>query len=130
MCAAPSDFAPITIDGKIRSGKNLNMALRPLPRALKIVHSQCADSLLVAFKSEYNKTDDELKTIMKEKIRYYNAQIIVANDVSRTGAGYGVDTNDVLILSKDGKFWKMKAEKVKIAENLLDICKDMVTNPK
>ncbi len=37
-----------------------------------------------------------------EKLKRKNCDYLVANDVSQAGAGFGTDTNIVLLLHKDG----------------------------
>jgi phosphopantothenoylcysteine decarboxylase/phosphopantothenate--cysteine ligase len=45
---------------------------------------------------------DDLVANATEKLRSKNADLLVANDVGAEGSGFEHDTNDVLILFRDG----------------------------
>jgi len=56
----------------------------------------------------------------KEKMNEHDLDLVVANDVMRSEAGFGTDTNDVIIYSgSDSKH--MKTSKLEIANSILDI---------
>jgi phosphopantothenoylcysteine decarboxylase / phosphopantothenate---cysteine ligase len=50
----------------------------------------------------------------------------VANDVSRTDAGFGVETNEVTIVSSDGAEALPLQSKVRVAEQILDRIEPLV----
>ena len=56
------------------------------------------DKVLVGFSAE---TDNLLENAGK-KVKEKNLDIIVANDVTMEGAGFGTDTNIIKILRRDG----------------------------
>ncbi|MBO3444176.1 bifunctional phosphopantothenoylcysteine decarboxylase/phosphopantothenate--cysteine ligase CoaBC [Clostridium sp. CCUG 7971] len=69
------------------------------------------DKVLVGFAAETN----DLIENAKGKIKKKNFDFIVANDLTKEGAGFGVDTNIVKIVDKDGnitEYPKMKKEEV------------------
>ena len=55
--------------------------------------------LLVGFAAE---TDDIEKNALK-KLKDKNIDMIVVNDLLRSGSGFGVDTNSVVIFDRSGK---------------------------
>ncbi|WP_042271729.1 bifunctional phosphopantothenoylcysteine decarboxylase/phosphopantothenate--cysteine ligase CoaBC [[Clostridium] dakarense] len=69
------------------------------------------DKILVGFAAETNDLIENAKGKVKKK----NFDFIVANDLTKEGAGFGVDTNIVKIVDKDGnitEYPKMKKEEV------------------
>lgn len=69
------------------------------------------DKILVGFAAETN----DLIENASRKIKKKNLDFIVANDLTKEGAGFGVDTNIVKIIDKDGnitEYPKMKKEEV------------------
>lgn len=69
------------------------------------------DKILVGFAAETN----DLIENAKGKVQKKNLDFIVANDLTKEGAGFGVDTNIVKIIDKQGsvkEYPKMKKEEV------------------
>ena len=69
------------------------------------------DKILVGFAAETNDLIENAKGKVKKK----NLDFIVANDLTKEGAGFGVDTNIVKIIDKEGnitEYPKMKKEEV------------------
>jgi phosphopantothenoylcysteine decarboxylase/phosphopantothenate--cysteine ligase len=69
------------------------------------------DKILVGFAAETN----DLIENAKDKVKKKNLDFIVANDLTKEGAGFGVDTNIVKIIDKKGnitEYPKMKKEEV------------------
>lgn len=81
------------------------------------------DKILVGFAAETN----DLIANAKGKIQKKNLDFIVANDLTKEGAGFGVDTNIVKIIDKEGaitEYPKMKKEEV--ANIILDKVRDLL----
>ncbi|MGL6105335.1 bifunctional phosphopantothenoylcysteine decarboxylase/phosphopantothenate--cysteine ligase CoaBC [Romboutsia sp.] len=81
------------------------------------------DKILVGFAAETN----DLLENAKGKVKKKNLDFIVANDLTMEGAGFGVDTNIVKIIDKDGnitEYPKMKKEEV--ANVILDKVKSLL----
>jgi phosphopantothenoylcysteine decarboxylase / phosphopantothenate---cysteine ligase len=81
------------------------------------------DKILVGFAAETN----DLLENAKGKIEKKNLDFIVANDLTQDGAGFGVDTNIVKIIDKEGvilEYPKMKKEEV--ADVILDKIKTLL----
>ncbi|WP_296645216.1 bifunctional phosphopantothenoylcysteine decarboxylase/phosphopantothenate--cysteine ligase CoaBC [Romboutsia sp. 13368] len=69
------------------------------------------DKILVGFAAETNDLIENASLKIKKK----NLDFIVANDLTKEGAGFGVDTNIVKIIDKEGnitEYPKMKKEEV------------------
>ncbi len=99
--AAVSDYKPTTRAAhKIKkSGDTLTLTLEPTPDVLaEVGRARKEGLLLVGFAAE---TDDVLAHAL-EKLRRKNLDVIVANDITREGAGFDVETNVVTILTRDG----------------------------
>lgn len=82
---------------------------------------------LVAFKAEYHISEKLLMKKAFAKLNESNADIIVANDVSRKGCDFGSDTNEVYIIDKEKKVIHVPLKsKREIARNLIKIvCKKL-----
>lgn len=81
------------------------------------------NKILVGFAAETN----DLVENAKGKIKKKNLDFIVANDLTKEGAGFGVDTNIVKIIDRDGnitEYPKMKKEEV--ADVILDKVKSLL----
>ena len=82
------------------------------------------DRILVGFAAETNDLIENANLKIKKK----NLDFIVANDLTKEGAGFGVDTNIVKIIDKEGNitdYPKMKKEEV--ANIILDKIKELLS---
>ena len=70
----------------------------------------------MAFAAE---TDDVLKNA-RGKLEKKNADLVVANDVSRSDAGFGVDTNAVTLITREGQQALPLMRKRDVADGILD----------
>ncbi len=117
--AAPQDFVVQNpSEQKLRHSKPLTLKLIPAPRVLSDVRKLSLKSFVVGFKAEHGVDDEQLLGAAKAKLDE-DLDMVVANDVGRSGAGFGTDTNEVLILTRSGSK-KMRATKSEIARAILD----------
>ena len=82
------------------------------------------NKILVGFAAETNDLIENASLKIKKK----NLDFIVANDLTKEGAGFGVDTNIVKIIDKEGnitEYHKMKKEEV--ANIILDKIKELLS---
>jgi phosphopantothenoylcysteine decarboxylase/phosphopantothenate--cysteine ligase len=120
MAAAPADFRPVkAADQKIK--KTSSLPVIELDRAEDILASTLdarrSDALIIGFALE---TQDLLDNAAK-KLADKKLDLIVANDATEEGAGFGVDTNRVTLLSKDGSSEDLPLmSKTDLADALLD----------
>ena len=100
MAAAVADWEPVTAAGqkmkKVAGQDILTIDMKKTPDILAEVGT--LPGLKVGFAAE---TEDLLNNA-RAKLEGKKLDMIVANDVSATDAGFGVDTNRVVILDKSG----------------------------
>ena len=81
------------------------------------------DKILVGFAAE---TNDLIENATK-KVKKKNLDFIVANDLTKEGAGFGVDTNIVKIIDKEGLITEYPImTKDEVANVILDKVKDLL----
>ena len=98
MAAAPADYkVKNTFSQKIKS-ETLTLEFVKNPDIAAEVGKIKGDRILVIFSAE---TENLLKNA-KGKLAKKNADLAVANDVTREGAGFFVDTNAATIIDRDG----------------------------
>jgi len=118
--SAVADYRPITeVKHKIKKSDdkwNIELTLNPDIIAT-IGQKKKPGQVLVGFAAETS----ELVKNAGQKLEEKNLDIIVANDVSRPGAGFSVDTNIVIIIDKNGKRaqWPQMT-KIDVAYKLFD----------
>jgi phosphopantothenoylcysteine decarboxylase/phosphopantothenate--cysteine ligase len=126
MAAAPADFTPARAAGhKIKkdgSGR-LQLELEETPDILKAVYQSELPVVRVGFAAE---TDDLLANAL-EKIGRKGLDFILANDVTAADAGFGVDTNRVTLLDRQGAVeeWPLLS-KLEVAHRILDHVRTVV----
>ena len=101
MAAAPADFRPVRVAGqKIKKGSTLPAI--ELERAEDILASTIdarrSDAVIVGFALETQELFDNASKKLADK----KLDLIVANDATEEGAGFGVDTNRVTLIGTDG----------------------------
>ncbi|WP_099188030.1 bifunctional phosphopantothenoylcysteine decarboxylase/phosphopantothenate--cysteine ligase CoaBC [Tepidibacter mesophilus] len=117
--AAVADYKPKNIsDKKIKkSDDDLILELDRNKDILKEIGKIKKDKILVGFAAETN----DLIQNAKKKIEKKNLDFIVANDLTQKGAGFGVDTNIVKIIDKNGNIQEYpKMKKYEISNIILD----------
>lgn len=125
MAAAPADFGVKKVEGKIKSEKQITLELQPLPKIAREIRKKNAKAKIVLFKAESRVSDKELEERARTLLSDCSADLAVANDVSREGAGFEVETNEVLIVGK-GKKEKIKASKREIARKIIECIYSLV----
>lgn len=123
MAAAIADFHPNnTSDQKIKKESDFQtISLEPTMDILKelgMYKTQHPELRLIGFAAE----SENLLQNAEKKLKQKNLDLIVANDISRKDAGFAVDTNEVVLLFKDGNRKNIPLqEKEKIAGEIIDI---------
>ena len=101
QAAAPADFTPAHVsDVKIKKqpGEGMTLELKPtVDIAAELGRRKRPGQVLVAFAAESN---DVLENARK-KLTRKNADMIVANDITEKGAGFGGDTNVITIITEN-----------------------------
>ena len=101
MAAAVADFRPVHgAEGKIKKADGVpEIVLQPTVDILAALgRSKRQGQVLVGFAAETS----DLRSNAAAKLNKKGADLIVANDVSVPGVGFGHDTNEVTILGADG----------------------------
>lgn len=103
--AAVSDFTVKRPSGeetvKISSDEDITIELERTPKIINVVKKINPNIFLVGFKAEYNVSDEELIKSTRQRMEESRANIMVANDVAREGAGFGSDENQVILVDDD-----------------------------
>ena len=99
--AAVADYAPANVaDAKIKKDgrETMMLELKKTPDILAEVAANRHDGLIVVgFAAETNNVIDYARSKLEKK----KLDIVVANDVSKPGAGFNADTNIISILTAD-----------------------------
>ncbi len=117
--AAPADFTPLEYsDDKIKKTGNdeLTLRLQKTPDILASLGKIKGDKVLCGFAAETR----EIGAYAVDKLHRKNLDMIVANDVSRSDAGFGTDTNTVTVYLADGNTFKYSGTKRHVADCVLN----------
>lgn len=122
MCAAVADYAPVVVaDKKIKREKDdipvIELKKNPdIAAALGKIKKP--GQMLVGFALE---TDNEMANA-QSKLERKNLDMIVLNSLADKQAGFGVDTNKVTIIEKDGKVHSYEVKpKKEVAADIVDL---------
>jgi phosphopantothenoylcysteine decarboxylase/phosphopantothenate--cysteine ligase len=120
MAAAPADFRPARVErSKIKKGKSTRVL--ELEHTTDILRATIAKrrkkAIIVGFALE---TDDVVANARK-KLQEKLLDLIVVNDATETGAGFGVDTNRVTLIDRAGAEEILPLlSKAEVADAILD----------
>ena len=117
--AAVSDYRPkVTSEKKIKKGSSdYILALERTKDILEELGKKKGNRILVGFAAE---TEDAVANA-KKKLLEKNLDLIVVNDVTKPGAGFGSDTNQVKILYPSGQVKDLPLmTKEEVAQFILD----------
>ena len=120
QAAAPADYRPAHIAGqkiKKADGEAMELKLVENPDVAAMVGSRKRPGqVLVAFAAEtQNLSENAAKKLNKK-----NVDFIVGNDVTRPGAGFDVDTNNITIFDRSGATELPMMKKTEVADKILD----------
>ena len=120
QAAAPADYrakeiAPQKI--KKQGGEPMTFTLVENPDvAATLGKAKRSGQVFVGFAAETN----DVLAHASDKLARKNLDMIVANDVTRPGAGFDVDTNIVTLITKDGQEALPMMSKAEVAQRILD----------
>ncbi|MFQ5580703.1 MAG: bifunctional phosphopantothenoylcysteine decarboxylase/phosphopantothenate--cysteine ligase CoaBC [Nitrospiria bacterium] len=118
MAAAVSDYCPQSFASEKmkKSVKPISISLRKTKDIVKGLSAQKKGQILVGFAAE---TEDLIKNA-KLKLKRKRLDLIVANDVTKGGAGFDVDTNIVQMIDREGRMTAFpKMLKTELADCIL-----------
>lgn len=100
MCAAVADWRPkVKSAVKLKKrGMSPTLELEPTPDILSAVSPLKGNRLFIGFAAETNDVMEEARGKLSRK----GLDLIVANDVTKPGAGFEVDTNIVTLIPAEG----------------------------
>lgn len=119
MAAAVADYRPAEVSGiKIKKKDDeMTLILEKNNDIAKEVGKVKGSRILVGFCAETN----DLLENAKKKIKIKNLDMIVANDVTMEGAGFGTDTNIITVVRKDGSVLELPMmSKLSAAHRIMD----------
>lgn len=119
MSAAPVDYKVENASNKKikKNGSSLNLELIENVDIIKYFGEIKKNQIIIGFAAE---TDDLLENA-KSKLARKNLDYIIANDLTKWGAGFDVDTNVASIISKDSIINLDIMPKSKLANKILDL---------
>jgi phosphopantothenoylcysteine decarboxylase/phosphopantothenate--cysteine ligase len=118
MSAAVADFRPADVsETKVARADGLDsIQLKPTPDILASVVARESASFTVGFAAETGGVDRAM-----EKARNKGVDLMVYNDVTEPGSGFGTDTNRVVFIGRDGETEELPLlAKREVAEQIMD----------
>lgn len=115
MAAAPCDYECEVAPQKIKS-ETLRLELKKAPDIARAVGEAKGNKKLVIFAAETQDCEENAKLKLKNK----NADLVVANDVTKSGAGFDVDTNIATLITRDSVERLDIMTKTELADRILD----------
>ena len=125
MAAAPTDYEfKTSFDSKLKKkDEETVFNMKKSLDILKYIGQKKENQRLIGFAAE---TDDLLENA-KKKLKAKNLDMIVANDVSKQGAGFNVDTNIVTMITNEEETSYDLMSKEDVANIILDkLVKDVL----
>ena len=118
MAAAVSDYRPTANhQQKIKkNGSALSLELEQTEDILASVTRQAGSRVVIGFAAETENVIEGAKKKLAEK----GADLIVANDVSASDAGFDVDTNRIALVSSEGVIELPLLSKLEAASRIID----------
>jgi phosphopantothenoylcysteine decarboxylase/phosphopantothenate--cysteine ligase len=123
MAAAVADYRPAAAQSQKlkRTAERLTLDLEPTPDILAELSRASAGNspsrVLVGFAAETDRVSENARRKLASK----GADMIVANDVTKEGAGFDADTNIVTLFLRDGREIPLpKLTKFEVANHILD----------
>jgi len=122
--AAVADYTLDQAQGKISSGQEMTLVLRPTKKIIKAVRAEFPDLVIVGFKAEVGVSDEELVRRATKSLCSSDLSLVVANDV-REG-GMGTEENRVMIIDREGRTRVVEGKKRVIAKCIIDVLAEVL----
>jgi len=119
MAAAVSDFTPAEVnEGKIRrhGTKELDLKLVATGDILQAVRESNSDLFMVGFAATHGDPVPDAR----EKLGSKGINLVVGNDISISGSGFGSDENEAYIVGRAGEQFVPRTSKTEVARAILD----------
>lgn len=124
FAAAVADFRPAaSSDDKLaRADGPPTLHLEPTPDILASVVERQDGTFTVGFAAETGGVERAI-----EKARRKGVDLLVYNDVTEEGSGFGTDTNRVVVIDSSGETYEWpQLPKTEVAERLVDLIADRI----
>jgi phosphopantothenoylcysteine decarboxylase/phosphopantothenate--cysteine ligase len=119
MAAAVADFRPAnpSVQKVKKNARGVDLRMVSIPDELPRLASKRGSRLMIGFAAE----TQALEINARDKLKRKGLDLIVANDVTREGAGFGIDTNIVTLIGANGATQEYpKLSKDDVANVILD----------
>lgn len=119
LCAAVADYAPetVAVEKMKRTADDLVIRLKPNPDiAAALGKMKQAGQKLVGFALETNNEESNAQSKLEKK----NFDFIVLNSLKNKGAGFQTDTNQITIITPQGKTEYALKPKTEVAKDIID----------
>ncbi|MDE5739899.1 MAG: bifunctional phosphopantothenoylcysteine decarboxylase/phosphopantothenate--cysteine ligase CoaBC [Bacteroidaceae bacterium] len=119
LCAAVADYAPeaVATEKMKRTTDDLVIRLKPNPDiAAALGKMKQTGQKLVGFALETNNEESNAQSKLKKK----NFDFIVLNSLKNKGAGFQTDTNQITIITPQGKTEYALKPKTEVAKDIID----------
>jgi phosphopantothenoylcysteine decarboxylase / phosphopantothenate---cysteine ligase len=119
MAAAVSDFTPAEVnEGKIRRGGTEELELRLVATGdiLQAVRESNPGLFMVGFAATHGDPVPDAR----EKLGSKGINLVVGNDISISGSGFGSDENEAYIVGEAGEQFVPRTSKTEVARAILD----------
>ncbi len=118
MCAAVADYTPVEVcETKIKKSDDaLSISLKRTVDIAAELGASKGERILVGFALE---TNDEMDNA-QGKLERKNFDFVVLNSLRDAGAGFGVDTNKVTLVGREGSEQLPLMPKKEVAEAIID----------
>jgi phosphopantothenoylcysteine decarboxylase / phosphopantothenate---cysteine ligase len=99
-CAAVADYTPVTVfENKFKKKQDTwTIELKKTDDILQALGERKEHQILIGFAAE----TENLEEYAKDKLVRKNLDMVIGNDVSKEGSGFGSDTNEIIMIKKDG----------------------------
>lgn len=119
--AAVGDFTVKEQAGKISSEENVSLELTKTPKILHELKKIAPKTTVIGFKATYGLSEKSLVEVATQKLSESHVDAIIANDVAGSDRGFQADTNEVIVVLKDGAQKKISLRsKYEIAKECID----------
>ncbi|MDR2047634.1 MAG: bifunctional phosphopantothenoylcysteine decarboxylase/phosphopantothenate synthase [Clostridiales bacterium] len=121
--AAPADYRPKTaVRNKIKSENPIIEFVKNPDIAKAVGERKTPEQRLIIFNAE----TENLIENAKKKLKSKNADMVVANDVTKDGAGFDTDTNIVTVITREERIFNLpKLTKREVADRIFDIISEL-----
>jgi phosphopantothenoylcysteine decarboxylase/phosphopantothenate--cysteine ligase len=118
MAAAVSDFTPASqVKEKIRRGSGTtSLELASTADILEAVRERYPDLFVVGFAATYGDPVADAR----EKLARKGANLVVGNDISTEGVGFGAAENEIYVVGREKERFVPRASKEQVARVILD----------